>query len=62
MEVLYDIDIGFKKFAAEHGMQLWRAESLDDSPTLCAAIADVARSVLMKPGEPKQQIVQIKNA
>ena len=60
VEVLYDIDIGFKKFAAEQGMQLWRAESLNDSPTLCAAIADVARSVLMKPLQAKQQIVQIK--
>ena len=62
VEVLYDIDIGFKKFAAEHGMQLWRAESLNDSPTLSAAIADVARSVLMKPAELKQQIVQIKGS
>lgn len=59
VEVLYDIDIGFKRFAAQHDMQLWRAESLNDSPTLCAAIADVARSVLVKP-EAKQQIVQIK--
>jgi len=59
VEVLYDIDIAFKKFAAENGMQLWRAESLNDSPTLCAAIADVARSVLVKTGS-KQQIVQIK--
>lgn len=59
VEVLYDVDIAFKKFAAEKGMMLWRAESLNDSPTLCAAIADIARSVLAKP-EPKQQIVQIK--
>ncbi len=49
VEILYDIDIGFKKFAEEHGMRLWRAESLNDSPTLCAAIADVARSALQKP-------------
>jgi ferrochelatase len=59
VEVLYDIDIGFRKFAAENGMLLWRAESLNDSPTLCAAIADIARSVLAKP-DPKRQVVQIK--
>ncbi len=59
VEVLYDIDIGFKKFAAENGMLLWRAESLNESPALCAAIADIARSVLAKP-EPTQQVVQIK--
>ena len=59
VEVLYDIDIAFKKFAADRGMHLWRAESLNDSPTLCAAIADVARFVLAKP-ESKQHIVQIK--
>src|SRR5207302_5656528 len=28
VEVLYDIDIGFKGFAEKRGMQLWRAESL----------------------------------
>lgn len=59
VEVLYDIDIAFKKFAEDNGMRLWRAESLNDSPTLCAAIADVARSVLA-PSQSKQQVVQIK--
>ena len=48
VEVLYDIDIGFKKFATGNGMRLWRAESLNDSRTLCAAIAEVARLVLRK--------------
>ncbi len=60
VEVLYDIDIGFKEFAAKHGMRLWRAESLNDSPTFCAALADVARSRLEQPGEPKP-LVQIKS-
>ncbi|MGI9103929.1 MAG: ferrochelatase [Terriglobales bacterium] len=60
VEILYDIDIGFQKFAGQLGMRLWRAESLNDSPTLCAAIADVARSRLQQPGEPKPSIVQIK--
>jgi ferrochelatase len=46
VEVLYDIDIGFKKFAETHGMRLWRAESLNDSALLAAALADVARTRL----------------
>jgi protoporphyrin/coproporphyrin ferrochelatase len=44
VEVLYDIDIGFKEFAEKEGMRLWRAESLNDSSLLTAALADVARS------------------
>ena len=44
VEVLYDVDIMFREFAKQHGMRLWRAESLNDSPTLIAALADVARS------------------
>lgn len=46
VEVLYDIDIGFQQFAKERGMRLWRAESLNESPKLIAALADVARSRL----------------
>jgi protoporphyrin/coproporphyrin ferrochelatase len=42
VEVLYDIDIGFKQFAEKQGMQLWRAESLNDSPLLARALADIA--------------------
>ena len=44
VEVLYDIDIGFREFAEREGIQLWRAESLNDSRLLTAALADVARS------------------
>jgi ferrochelatase len=46
VEVLYDIDIGFRQFAEAQGMRLWRAESLNDSSLLVAALADVARSRL----------------
>ncbi|MGZ4787821.1 MAG: ferrochelatase [Terriglobales bacterium] len=46
VEILYDIDIAFKKFAEKHGMKLWRAESLNDSPTFATAVADVARKGL----------------
>ena len=46
VEVLYDVDIMFREFAEKNGMRLWRAESLNDSPTLIAALAEVARSRL----------------
>jgi ferrochelatase len=46
VEILYDIDIAFKAFAEEHGMNLWRAESLNESPTFLRAVADVARQRL----------------
>jgi protoporphyrin/coproporphyrin ferrochelatase len=50
VEVLYDIDIAFKEFAVKQGMRLWRAESLNDSPVLTAALADLARTRLtLKP-------------
>ncbi len=48
VEVLYDIDIGFKEFAGKESMRLWRAESLNDSRLLTAALADVARSRMAK--------------
>src|SRR5262249_43358399 len=43
VEILYDIDIGFKEFAAKQGMRLWRAESLNDSPLLARALAEIVR-------------------
>jgi ferrochelatase len=43
VEILYDIDIAFTETARELGMRLWRAESLNDSPTLIRALAEVAR-------------------
>jgi ferrochelatase len=44
VEVLYDIDIFFKQFAEKEEMQLWRAESLNGSSTLTAALAELVRS------------------
>ncbi|MGB8773401.1 MAG: ferrochelatase [Terriglobales bacterium] len=44
VEVLYDIDIFFKQFAEREGMRLWRAESLNGSTTLTAALAQVVNS------------------
>jgi ferrochelatase len=42
VEILYDIDIDFKQQAADLGLQLWRAASLNDSPTLIRALKSVA--------------------
>jgi ferrochelatase len=47
VEIFYDIDIGFKQFAQKEGMRLWRAESLNDSPLLTAALAALTRSRLV---------------
>jgi protoporphyrin/coproporphyrin ferrochelatase len=41
VEILYDIDIAFTNAARELGMQLWRPESLNDSPTLIKSLAEV---------------------
>jgi ferrochelatase len=46
VEVLYDIDIGFQAFAEKANIRLFRTQSLNDSPLLTAALADVARSRL----------------
>jgi ferrochelatase len=43
VEVLYDIDIFFKEFAEREGIRLWRAESLNGSPTLTQALAEIVR-------------------
>jgi protoporphyrin/coproporphyrin ferrochelatase len=41
VEILYDIDIGFKQFAEKQGMRLTRAESLNDSSWLTDALAEI---------------------
>jgi ferrochelatase len=46
VEVLYDVDIGFRQFASEQGMKLWRPESLNTSPTFISALAQLANSRL----------------
>ena len=43
VEVLYDVDIGFREFAEKQGLRLWRAESLNESPLLISALADIVR-------------------
>jgi ferrochelatase len=46
VEILYDVDILFRRFAQDRGIELRRPESLNDSPTFIAALADVARERL----------------
>jgi ferrochelatase len=49
VEVLYDIDVAFKQFAEKEGMRLWRAESLNGSKTLTAALAEIVRGRVKAP-------------
>ena len=51
VEILFDIDILFQQFAAEHGVKLYRAESLNDSPLFVNAVADLARQRLDRMGK-----------
>jgi ferrochelatase len=44
VEVLFDIDIAFRKFADAEGMPLWRAGSLNESPLLTVSLAEMVRS------------------
>jgi ferrochelatase len=44
VEILYDIDIAFKRFAEENGLEVSRPESLNDSPLLIAALEQIVRS------------------
>ena len=46
VEVLYDIDIGFREYGSKIGLEVVRAESLNDSPTFIAALADLARRTI----------------
>ncbi len=46
VDVLYDIDISLRRFAAREEMKLWRPESLNTSPTFTAAVAQLAASRL----------------
>jgi protoporphyrin/coproporphyrin ferrochelatase len=50
VEVLYDIDIAFQGLAHRLGLQLFRAESLNGSPLLIAALADLASRGLLQLG------------
>ncbi|MDE3063035.1 MAG: ferrochelatase [Acidobacteriota bacterium] len=42
VEILYDVDIAFKEYARKLGVRLERPESLNASPTLAEAVAELA--------------------
>ncbi len=42
VEILYDVDIAFRDYAAKIGIRLERPASLNSSPTLAQAVADLA--------------------
>ncbi len=46
IEILYDVDILFRGYAAQRGIRLVRPESLNDSPAFIEALAAVAREKL----------------
>jgi ferrochelatase len=48
VEILYDVDILFRGYAARLGIRLERPESLNASPTLAKAVADLARQGLAR--------------
>lgn len=48
VEVLYDVDIAFRRYAEGKGIRLERPESLNGSQTLARAVADLARRGLAR--------------
>jgi len=48
VEILYDVDIAFRQYAANLGVRLERPESLNGSPTLARAVAGLARAGLRR--------------
>ncbi len=47
VEILYDVDILFREYAAQKGIDLRRPESLNDSPKFIDTLAAVARGKLL---------------
>lgn len=50
VEILYDIDIAFQAAAQKLGLKLFRPESLNASPLLIAALADLSSQGLLQLG------------
>ena len=48
VEILYDIDIGFRECGQRIGLRVERPESLNDSPALTRALADLAQNALAR--------------
>ncbi|MDP9051582.1 MAG: ferrochelatase [Acidobacteriota bacterium] len=53
VEILYDIDIAFTETARALGLSLYRPESLNDSPLLVEALADIVAKNLSSSLEPR---------
>jgi ferrochelatase len=51
VEILFDVDIHFREYAVQLGMQLERPESLNASVTLARAVADLAGRGLARLGD-----------
>jgi ferrochelatase len=48
VEILYDIDIGFREFGQRIGLRVERPKSLNESPALTRALADLAQNALAR--------------
>jgi ferrochelatase len=48
VEILYDIDVGFREFGERVGLRVERPESLNESPFLTRALSDLAQSALAR--------------
>jgi protoporphyrin/coproporphyrin ferrochelatase len=48
VEILYDIDIGFREFGQRIGLRIERPESLNESPALTSALANLAQNALAR--------------
>jgi ferrochelatase len=55
VEILFDVDILFREYAAKLGIKLQRPESLNSSPTLACAVADLAGQGLGRLNEALQR-------
>jgi len=52
VEILYDIDIAFREFGKNLGLRVERPQSLNGSPVLISALADIARRGLARLSQP----------
>ncbi len=48
VEILYDIDVGFREFGERTGLRVERSESLNESPFLTRALADLTKGALAR--------------
>jgi ferrochelatase len=48
VEILYDIDIAFRDFGKQIGLRVERTESLNESPALTLALADLAQRAITR--------------